>query len=217
MPITPIGVPEAKAVETAHKPQAAQSPQHNRTFWHELIERVAAAAGVDPELAMRVAAQESGLSPDALNPVSGAIGIMQLMPSTAAALGVDPRNSVQNVIGGVQYLREQLSHFRDEAKALAAYNWGPGRVEEAVERWGAEWLSHAPRETQHYIASILSRSGLGLSLAAQKSEASPASRPSPSASVESASQSAGTNSALAGEVASLREALSAYLLAAILD
>ena len=71
--------------------------------------------------------------------------MMQLMPSTAAALGVNPHDVLANIKGGIRYLQEQLQNFGDKAKALAAYNWGPRHVADAVERWGSDWLSHAPR------------------------------------------------------------------------
>ncbi|RFC61872.1 lytic transglycosylase domain-containing protein [Fulvimarina endophytica] len=74
---------------------------------------------------------ESAYDPDATSPV-GALGLGQLMPETAANLGVDPSNVVQNLDGSARYLLAMLERFGDEKLALAAYNAGP----EAVARHG---------------------------------------------------------------------------------
>jgi soluble lytic murein transglycosylase-like protein len=122
----------------------------------ELLISAAQAEGVDPRLALEVAIQESGLKQNKVSP-KGAIGVMQLMPATAALLGVDPRNLAENIQGGVRYLKQQLSRFGDTAEALAAYNWGPGNVADALAQWGSAWLDHAPAETENYVKAILGR------------------------------------------------------------
>lgn len=92
------------------------------------IEAAAAATGLSPELIETVARTESGLDPRAVSP-AGAVGLMQLMPQTARALGVDPRDPAQNLMGGARYLRAQLDRFDGALDlALAAYNAGPARV-----------------------------------------------------------------------------------------
>jgi soluble lytic murein transglycosylase-like protein len=116
--------------------------------------------GVDPNLALAVAIRESGLNPSAVNQESGAIGLFQIMPATAAELGIDPNDPIQNIEGGIRYLGEMLAKFGDRALALAAYDWGPGHVSHAVATWGADWLAHAPTETQNYVVDILG-SGAG--------------------------------------------------------
>jgi soluble lytic murein transglycosylase-like protein len=81
---------------------------------------------------------------------AGAIGLAQLMPATAAELGVDPWNPADNVRGGARYLRTQLDAFDDVSFALAAYNAGPHRVR--------QYGGVPPfRETQAYVARILER------------------------------------------------------------
>jgi len=193
--------------------QAPASASGHTSFWHELIAHVASLAGISPSLALGVANRESGLNPRAVNPSSGALGMMQLMPQTAAALGVDPHDAVGNIVGGVRYLQEQLAHFGDEAKALAAYNWGPRHVEEAVERWGANWLSHAPGETQRYVTSILASAGTGAAAGLD-----------PGAAEQLLSKVLGSSSspgrpdpAVAAQASSIRSALAAYLLSEVLD
>jgi soluble lytic murein transglycosylase-like protein len=104
--------------------------------------------GVDPALLKGLIRQESGFDPAARSG-AGAQGLTQLMPGTAAALGVDPTDPAQAIEGGARYLKQQLDRFgNDPAKALAAYNAGPG----AVARYGG-----VPpyAETQGYVQKVL--------------------------------------------------------------
>jgi len=123
------------------------------------IINTASAYGVDPRLALEVAMRESNLNQSAVSP-AGAIGIFQLEPATAADLGVDPTDVSQNITGGVRYLLQLLSRYGgDLQKTLGAYNWGLGNVDGALASYGADWLAHAPAETQHYVAGILANIG----------------------------------------------------------
>lgn len=94
-----------------------------------LARRIAEEEGVDPDLFERLVQQESSFRPDVVSR-AGAIGYAQLMPATAAELGVDPWDPEQNLRGGARYLRQQFDTFGDTRLALAAYNAGPGRVRE---------------------------------------------------------------------------------------
>jgi soluble lytic murein transglycosylase-like protein len=113
-----------------------------------LVRRAARDGRVDPALALAVTSVESGFDPSAVSP-AGAVGLMQLMPATAQALGVEnPYDPMQNARGGATYLRELLARFGgDLPSALAAYNAGPG----AVERYGGV----PPPETRGYVARVL--------------------------------------------------------------
>lgn len=105
-------------------------PAWSRPALEALADGVARRHGLDPALLRAVIAAESGWNPAARSP-AGALGLMQLMPATARALGVtDPFDPVQNVEAGARYLRQQLDRFGDWRLALAAYNAGPGAVEE---------------------------------------------------------------------------------------
>lgn len=85
--------------------------------------------GVDPTFALAVAQAESSFNPNALSP-KGAIGIMQLMPATAKALGVsNPWNPIENVTGGVRLLRDLLEKYGSPVLAAAAYHAGEGAVD----------------------------------------------------------------------------------------
>jgi hypothetical protein len=94
-----------------------------------LIHKYANLYGVDPGLVRAVMRHESGFNPGAVSP-KGAQGLMQLMPGTAALMGVNnPFDPEQNVAGGVGYLRRCLDRFGHNVPlAVAAYNAGPERV-----------------------------------------------------------------------------------------
>ncbi|HWH33277.1 MAG TPA: lytic transglycosylase domain-containing protein [Egibacteraceae bacterium] len=111
------------------------------------IEAAAHQAGVDPRLLASLVWAESGFRADARSH-AGAIGLAQLMPGTAAGLGVDARDPAQNLLGGARYLRAQLDRFGSPELALAAYNAGPARVAQA---------GGVPRiaETQAYVPRVL--------------------------------------------------------------
>ncbi len=195
----------------------ASSSYHDASFWSELISRAAEAADLNPRIAVLVASHESGLNPQVLNQTSGAIGMMQLLPATAAGLGINPHNVMENILGGVHYLHQQFTRFGDAAKALAAYNWGPHHVSEAIERWGDSWLDHAPAETRRYVNSIISQAGVSAPASMKPGAEEPAVTtltPSPPASV-------GSNSAASilttGRLRILQTVLDAYLLSGILS
>ena len=111
---------------TARAPTAAAGAG---TPYAAEIEAAAARHGVDPALLKALIRQESGFNPSAGSP-AGAQGLAQLMPGTAASLGVtDPFDPLQSIEGGAKYLRQQLDSFGgDVTSALAAYNAGPGAV-----------------------------------------------------------------------------------------
>ncbi len=114
----------------------------------DLVSDAAVSEGLPPEFVRSVARIESGFRPDAVSP-KGALGLMQLMPGTAAHLGVQATQPEQNAQGGAEYLRELLLLYHGNAAlALAAYNAGPG----AVARFGG-----VPpyAETRRYIEKVL--------------------------------------------------------------
>jgi soluble lytic murein transglycosylase-like protein len=84
--------------------------------------------GVPEDLFLRLVHQESGFN-SAARSHKGAIGLAQLMPATAAKLGVDPHDPFQNLEGGARYLAQQYKKFGSWRLALAAYNAGPSAVE----------------------------------------------------------------------------------------
>jgi soluble lytic murein transglycosylase-like protein len=131
-----------------NEPPSAQL-RHGSPLRRE-IEAAAAAADLDADFLEAVARTESGLNPAAVSS-AGAIGVMQLMPRTAAELGVDPRDPAQNLLGGARYLRAQLDRFDGAIDlALAAYNAGAGPVQ--------RYRGVPPfAETQAYVSRNLDR------------------------------------------------------------
>jgi len=116
----------------------------------ELFQQAGARHGLDPALLAAVAGVESGYDPAAVSH-AGAQGLMQLMPGTAAGLGVtDSFDPAQAVDGAARLLAGHLRRFGSTELALAAYNAGPG----AVSRFGG--IPPYP-ETQAYVPKVLHR------------------------------------------------------------
>ncbi|SOB98206.1 transglycosylase-like protein with SLT domain [Rhodobacter sp. JA431] len=129
--------------------EAASTPRYSGRYKGEYLGHAKAAAarhGIPEDLFLRLVQQESGWNPGAVSP-KGARGLAQLMPGTAAKLGVDAADPVQNLEGGARYLRMMYDRFGNWRLALAAYNAGP----EAVEKHGG-----VPpyTETKNYVRII---------------------------------------------------------------
>lgn len=120
----------------------------------QTINDAATQYGLDPDLLLRQAYQESGLKQSSVSS-AGAKGIMQLMPKTASDLGVDPDDPVQNIYGGAKYMRQMLDQFGGSyPHALAAYNAGPARVQDYINKG-----TPLPSETQKYVPAIMGGNG----------------------------------------------------------
>ncbi|CTQ51006.1 lytic transglycosylase domain-containing protein [Jannaschia donghaensis] len=138
---TPIAVPSAESI-----PRYTGS---QRSAWIDTARTAARRNGIPEDLFLRLVRQESGWNPNARSH-KGAMGLAQLMPGTARALGVDANNPAQNLEGGARYLAIQYRKFGSWRLALAAYNAGPG----AVERHGG---IPPYRETRNYVTVIMGR------------------------------------------------------------
>jgi soluble lytic murein transglycosylase-like protein len=143
----PTAAPAATAATAGLLATGASELPAGTPFGAE-ITAAASKHGIDPALLAGLVKQESNFNPNAGSP-AGARGLTQLMPGTAAGLGVtDVLDPVQSLDGGAKYLRQQLDAFGgDVTRALAAYNAGPG----AVQRYGG-----VPpyAETQNYVRIV---------------------------------------------------------------
>jgi soluble lytic murein transglycosylase-like protein len=149
----------AKIEERASAPPATADgrPEPPVPSSEPVIEEIVAAESainrLHPELLYSVIAAESNFNHKALS-AKGAIGLMQLMPGTAAELQVNPHDPAQNVQGGAQYLRFLLDKYagsKDQlVRAIAAYNAGPA----AVDRYNG---IPPYAETQNFVSRVLKR------------------------------------------------------------
>jgi hypothetical protein len=122
-----------------------------------MIQAASQAHGVPVEEIRAIIGTESSFNPKARSK-KGAGGLMQLMPRTAAELGVtDPDDPAQNIEAGTRYYKQQLEKYGgDKAKALAAYNWGPGNVD----KFGDKYDKVMPKETRDYVRKITAQMGI---------------------------------------------------------
>ena len=171
MPVFTIKTPRGDEVDIDAPDEAAAVKGAQDWDHKDYATSEAQRMGVNPDLVLRQMHQESGGNANALSP-KGARGPMQLMPATAKQLGVDPTDPYQNISGGITYLKQNLDRYGgDEAKALAAYNAGPG----AVDKYGG-----VPpyRETQNYVRAIQGAPPVGFQPAPMAPTA-PAKKPVP--------------------------------------
>lgn len=118
--------------------------------WRQHAINIARQEGIPVNAFLSLIDHESNWRPGARSP-AGAIGFTQLMPGTARGLGVDPLKPLENLRGGARYLKQQLTRFGSIDLALAAYNAGPGRVEDG------SWRQI--KETSRYVSSIMGSLG----------------------------------------------------------
>ncbi|GAB6068229.1 lytic transglycosylase domain-containing protein [Methylothermus subterraneus] len=122
---------------------------HKKTELAPAIEQVAQKYRLDPKLLHAIIRAESAYNPNAVSP-KGAVGLMQLMPETAARYGIGDRyDPFKNLEAGARYLRDLLSTFGDIRLAVAAYNAGEG----AVRKYGNQIPPYL--ETREYVARVL--------------------------------------------------------------
>lgn len=124
--------------------------ENSRSEIENLIEKYSEKNGLDSDFVKAVIKQESGFNPNATSHC-GAMGLMQLMPSTAEGLGVtNAYDAEQNIMGGTKYLKGLMDRFdNNKSLALAAYNAGPN----AVKKYGG---IPPYQETQNYVKKVLS-------------------------------------------------------------
>jgi len=147
------GVFQGKNCQIFVKEQKKKISQNTLSFNYNNInkkwfEEIGRSLSIDPALLMAIAKVESSFNPKAVSP-KGALGLMQLLPTTAELVGVrDPFDPLENLKGGALYLKRLLEEFKDLHLALAAYNAGP----EKVRAYGG--IPPYP-ETQQYVKAVL--------------------------------------------------------------
>lgn len=136
--------PKAENISSSETPADKHTPPFST-----VIQNVGDKYGVDPAFIRAVIQHESGFNANSKSE-AGALGLMQLMPGTAKALNItDPLDPKQNIEGGTRYLKQMLDRYnQDKSLALAAYNAGPGNVDQ---------YSGIPpfAETQNYVENVL--------------------------------------------------------------
>jgi soluble lytic murein transglycosylase-like protein len=144
----PASIPETeKPTDNRCEWQGESKSKAKGQDFDRAISDAASKYDLDPALIRAVIQVESNRNPEAVSP-AGAQGLMQLMPKTAAEMGVtNPFDPTQNIEGGARYLRQLLNRYQGNRRlALAAYNWGMGNLEKRSEA--------LPKETQHYILKV---------------------------------------------------------------
>lgn len=146
------GADAAGITDASFGPTSATAPaggEGEAGQYEALVDQAAARNGLDPAVLHGLIQQESGFDPSAASS-AGAAGLTQLMPATASSLGVaNPLDPAESIEGGARYLSEMMSRFGgNTADALAAYNAGPG----AVQQYGG-----VPpyAETESYVEKVL--------------------------------------------------------------
>lgn len=125
-----------------------------------VIQETAQKYGVDANIMTAQIMQESRGNSKAVSP-KGAAGVAQFMPETASRYGVNVSDDASSIRGQANYMSDLLKMFGgDYQKALAAYNWGEGNVQKAVNKLGVNWLSGAPSETKNYVATVMKNAGV---------------------------------------------------------
>ena len=157
----PLAESRAQPVVESVQPEPVQTvivpAQWDKAAALATLDEAAAQARLPSALLEALVWQESRWRPYAVSP-KGAVGLTQLMPVTARELGVDPHDPTANLFGGARHLRGLIDHFDgDLVKALAAYNAGVRRVEQAG---GIPQIA----ETQNYVVAILTRASARLGM-----------------------------------------------------
>lgn len=125
-------------------PLVASSASVSKVTVKECIVKHSLDLGIDPALALSIAKAESGFRHEARSP-QGAVGVFQLMPSTAKRIGYNPWDLSQNIKGGLVYYQMMYKMFGSTERALAAYNAGPGNIKRG----------YMPKHTKVYVSKIM--------------------------------------------------------------
>ena len=128
----------------------------SRADIEQLITILAKAFSLDVAASIRQCEKESSFNCDAVNSVTDARGLFQLMPAAARQMGVNRMEPAENVYGGLKYMRWLKEAYRfTDRQAYAAYNWGGGNLHKLLAEFPDDWEAHLPPETSKYVDFIL--------------------------------------------------------------
>jgi hypothetical protein len=178
--------PAEGLVKAATAPGAKANLSPKVMQWAPQVQAEAAKKGLNANILLAQIQQESGGNPDAVGPQTRfgtAKGLTQFIDATAADYGVNVKDPNSAIKGQAAMMGDMLKKYGgDYSKALAAYNWGPGNLDGALQRWGNDWRNHLPSETSNYITSIMNKSG-SVSMNPSLSTATPGAEAAPVAEV----------------------------------
>lgn len=141
------------------KVMTSKDAAQNEAKYTPAIAAAERAHGLPAGLLHRLLRTESSFLTDVITgtrrSAAGAVGIAQFMPGTARQMGVNPRDPLQSIAGAARYLAALYKQTGNWPQAVAAYNWGIGRVLKARKERGAGWLAVAPIETKNYVSKVL--------------------------------------------------------------
>ena len=139
-------------------PYTVFRPSHvvsrNATDYRNLARQDAVNAGIDPDLFERQIQQESGFNPNAISQ-AGAIGIAQILPTTAVGWNVNPHDPIASLSAAAKAMAWYVYHYGSYEKGLVCYNAGCGALDIALAECGTSWRACVPAETQRYITAIM--------------------------------------------------------------
>lgn len=133
---------------------SSHTVSRNATDYRSLARQDAIDNQINPDLFERQINQESGFNPNAVSP-AGAIGIAQIMPSTAAGWRVDPYDPGASLLAAANAMAHYYTTYQSYEKALAAYNCGTACLNASVLNCGSNWRACVPAETNRYITAIM--------------------------------------------------------------
>ena len=132
-----------------------QSPTLHTSSYDNLFQQAESNYGLPAGLLSTMGFHESGFDPNAVSSV-GARGVMQFMPATAQEYGIDPHDTPAAIDAAGKKMAGLVKYYNgDMAKAVAAYNYGEGNLNNTIAKAGDNWQSALPPETQDYLSRIL--------------------------------------------------------------
>ena len=147
--------PKANPAEQIENVDTEPAFEKRNSPYNDLFDAATIKHNLPDGLLNKIGHVESGFNPDAISP-TGARGVMQFMPRTANEYGIDPHDTP----AAIDAAGKKMAHLRDYydgniTKAIAAYNYGEGNLNEVIDNHGDQWREHLPTETTNYLNKII--------------------------------------------------------------